>query len=471
MQMSRRLLYNLAIICVGLVCLGFALVALHLHRPSHVNLPHPRGVTSSLAFVSRDGWSIDPKHLLYYPLDENPATVRKLCPNEVMNEFALCNNTGSAVVISAFTLNVSSSRLKNSFIYRSLTRNLTIPCYNSACTGLRSLNGLYPSPLQRRDYSFHTAEYIPKVLGIHDALVNGYGDVFTPLGLYASATDDMDRETEYTSDNLTTKLIYYNEPVIVAVQHDWGHFYHFFIEGISKMISLVRIIQRQPSIPIIVQKGQTEMYNRYAIIFSSFGIDVNSLKFVELDKHELVHASIVYFPFVIRHGMAPHNSMLIREHVARFMGLPSSTTSVKMKKSMLIYGRNGVPKRQWLGSEQVFDALRHRYGSQYNIRRFDGEETFEDVIRMMHECDVFIGVHGAGISNALFMRENTTFIEVAPLSWPLACFQELISGNGVRTYHYISKGNASEAFTHNHEDVVVEMHDFLDAVYSVLDTL
>jgi hypothetical protein len=48
-----------------------------------------------------------------------------------------------------------------------------------------------------------------------------------------------------------------------------------------------------------------------------------------------------------------------------------------------------------------------------------------DQIEMMNNCKLLIGSHGAGITNCLFMNENTHVIELFPESFYVDCFKIL----------------------------------------------
>jgi capsular polysaccharide biosynthesis protein len=58
-----------------------------------------------------------------------------------------------------------------------------------------------------------------------------------------------------------------------------------------------------------------------------------------------------------------------------------------------------------------------------------------DQLRVMANTDILVGVHGAGLTHALFMKPQTVLIELAPPSHQsFNFFQTIAQANGI---HYI----------------------------------
>eukprot|EP00168_Porphyra_purpurea_P011484 TRINITY_DN2916_c0_g1_i2.p2 TRINITY_DN2916_c0_g1~~TRINITY_DN2916_c0_g1_i2.p2 ORF type:complete len:369 (+),score=50.17 TRINITY_DN2916_c0_g1_i2:1615-2721(+) len=58
------------------------------------------------------------------------------------------------------------------------------------------------------------------------------------------------------------------------------------------------------------------------------------------------------------------------------------------------------------------------------LRFFEGM-TLDEQVAVMQATDVLVGAHGAGLSNALFMRTNASLVELAPFAYYATVFEEL----------------------------------------------
>ena len=88
-------------------------------------------------------------------------------------------------------------------------------------------------------------------------------------------------------------------------------------------------------------------------------------------------------------------------------------------------------------------------------------------VRLFSEARVVVGVHGAGLANAVFMPPGAAMVEVMPPWYMTACYLVLANEAGMR-YRAVEGGRADPAGKGAHQDVTVDPGQ-LDAQLRSLD--
>lgn len=87
------------------------------------------------------------------------------------------------------------------------------------------------------------------------------------------------------------------------------------------------------------------------------------------------------------------------------------------------------------------------------VRFFEGM-TLSEQVAVMQATDVLVGAHGAGLSNALFMRTNSSLVELAPFAYYATVFEELaLTQASLRYSRFVAKPDDSQfaaCMTHHH---------------------
>lgn len=85
--------------------------------------------------------------------------------------------------------------------------------------------------------------------------------------------------------------------------------------------------------------------------------------------------------------------------------------------------RTGL-RRSVLNAHILLTYLLSRYNVTLRVTTF--EEPLFDVIELLAHTDVLIGMHGAGWTNALFMKPGATALQLLPYGWLIN------NGNSIR---------------------------------------
>ncbi|GAB0490646.1 hypothetical protein MMPV_001883 [Pyropia vietnamensis] len=87
------------------------------------------------------------------------------------------------------------------------------------------------------------------------------------------------------------------------------------------------------------------------------------------------------------------------------------------------------------------------------VRFFEGM-TLSEQVAVMQATDVLVGAHGAGLTNALFMRTNSSLVELAPFAYYATVFEELaLTQASLRYFRFVAKPDDSQfvaCMSHHH---------------------
>jgi glycoprotein 2-beta-D-xylosyltransferase len=101
---------------------------------------------------------------------------------------------------------------------------------------------------------------------------------------------------------------------------------------------------------------------------------------------------------------------------------------------------SGTVIRQLSNEKQILDDLKIRFSNYSNIKfssnHFE-ELTIEEQLNTIVQTDVFVGMHGAGLTHVLFLKSNGALIELVPARQMPTHFDLIASMNNVN-YHRCS---------------------------------
>jgi hypothetical protein len=143
-------------------------------------------------------------------------------------------------------------------------------------------------------------------------------------------------------------------------------------------------------------------------------IDYNGfqLTFVE---HLIVPTATAEGRIIQRAGnvMNRHLRKSIREmfHIPYNPSWRSNSPSIASAPSIIIQQRSPGGARSTTNGDDLIAAVKKAYPNAV-VEVFHHDETIWDAMRMHYGADLVIGPHGAGESNALFMRPGAVMLEI-----------------------------------------------------------
>jgi capsular polysaccharide biosynthesis protein len=100
------------------------------------------------------------------------------------------------------------------------------------------------------------------------------------------------------------------------------------------------------------------------------------------------------------------------------------------------------------------------------------EYTFEEQIAIMHNCEIVVAPHGAGLTNILFCQPGVTVIELLADKYPASCFYRMAVLCGHK-YYPILGTLTEEKDWNNYQDFyenfrwevdIIKLHKLLEKV-------
>lgn len=172
----------------------------------------------------------------------------------------------------------------------------------------------------------------------------------------------------------------------------------------------------------------------------------------------VLHAPTVYFPNQRYHSIS---TVILNKMRTRF-SIYFSKIWTQNHTGIIIYDRLNQKSRSLVQGLELFSALKARYKGQRRVYRFWGNETLLETVKILRSSSVFIGVHGAGLTNLIFMPEKSKIIEISGTE--IECFRELSNQLQFQHYQYYCDNKC------NHTSVIqVNLAFLLTKIYNVIE--
>jgi len=117
------------------------------------------------------------------------------------------------------------------------------------------------------------------------------------------------------------------------------------------------------------------------------------------------------------------------------LGLGLHRKNVAGKKIACFFGRSASNKRARIikNQQELMESIKH-LGYESRSVIFD-TATPEEAVTQTHDCDVAVGIHGAGLTNFMFMRPNSLAIQLVPHGLSngfITSYEELSHGSNLQ---------------------------------------
>ena len=252
----------------------------------------------------------------------------------------------------------------------------------------------------------------------------------------------------------TDRVIRFEE-VIVMLNVFSNNFFHQLVELLPAFLQIMPILESNPDIVILANK---ELRNPE--LLRVLGLDERKLNFVFVPRdvaRTFFFAKVGYFPLVPPCHYSPgviwttirHNFF---SHVAPFIsGRPLDLQRPLDKLSIIFLNRVG--KERTLEDQDALRGLIQREIKPAELTVYTGEPLHEAVHRF-HRAHILLGVHGAGLSNMVFMSSQSVVVEIQPDDYTNYCFYNL--AREIQLSHVFVSGNGTKttATSVNHSDVI-----------------
>lgn len=242
------------------------------------------------------------------------------------------------------------------------------------------------------------------VYKIKDSFLYEDGSIFTKDGLFRSSIRDEGMLPVYNrwammKRDVTFKKMDLPPGNYVSVIDHWGtEYYHWFVENFSR---LLRVKKEISEFTLIL----TERHKQSFILESLKKIGIKDIIF--LPSKSRASVPILY----TCDFLGPpdfHRNELIKE--------VNSLFKVGLKPERKVYiSRQKAPKRKLINCDEVESVLKeHGYETVYAE-----DLSFQEQVELFNETKSLVSLHGAGLTNILWMKPGTNILELRKDKWGL----------------------------------------------------
>lgn len=186
-----------------------------------------------------------------------------------------------------------------------------------------------------------------------------------------------------------------------------------------------------------------------------------------------------------RRTEAPSFLFDFREHILKQFTVDYQTNSTVncqalqifflVRHNYIAHPRNpsGKISRQLPNEEEVLDQLKKRLAQHPNINfstnHFE-EMSFVEQLKIIINTDVFVGVHGAGLTHVLFLKTNRALIEIIPRRRLGDHFSLLASMNKIKYHSCLLSDSAGVMIDLIYDGITKKVFEMCPATAAIMTT-
>ncbi|CAB3989475.1 EGF domain-specific O-linked N-acetylglucosamine transferase-like [Paramuricea clavata] len=110
----------------------------------------------------------------------------------------------------------------------------------------------------------------------------------------------------------------------------------------------------------------------------------------------------------------------------------------------------GTAYRQILNQQEIEEALQGLPGTKFEVLNYNWKMPFLDQLKTSHNLDIFIGMHGAGLTHMLFMPDWAAVFEVYNCG-DENCYKDLARLRGLNYYTWENEEKLVERTENKHD--------------------
>ncbi|RTQ50617.1 glycosyltransferase family 61 protein [Hymenobacter gummosus] len=294
-----------------------------------------------------------------------------------------------------------------------------------------------------------TPNFRQVVYHLRDVNVAWHGTVLKGLRVFVPSLPQDYFELEFGGSFLMRQLSSRRVPALldgpVGLAFDsWsGNYFHWIAEVLPRLVLLRRV---QPDCVVLLPGPRPPEYITRTV--SALGFTRTHV----IGDGELVRVHDLWMPARPgRHGfMVPELTKEV--HDAVISSLQSHLDPSRRATRRLYVSRN---RQQWrhLTNEDEVLAVLARYG--FETIYFE-DMNFVEQVRTMYEASIFIGIHGANMTNLLFMTPGTHALEMLSETYINPSYMCMAAAIGVHYSLVPSKLGSPPNVEHNYADITAD---------------
>jgi len=218
-------------------------------------------------------------------------------------------------------------------------------------------------------------------------------------------------------------VTHHSPALVFSVGGYTGNFYHDMNEIFIPLFITINSLSPNQEVILVLTDVKPWWFQKYVDLLSAFSPNHKIINTNNLTTNHCFPSAIIG---LIKHGqmiinpkllpnpktLLDFNSFLKRAYIKEdtsFM-YPNS----KGKPILTLVSRNGSSSRDILNEEEVF-KLAEDVGFNVRVLKPSRDSSVAGAYKLIHSSHALLGVHGAGLTNLLFLRQGSVLVQVVPI--------------------------------------------------------
>ncbi len=223
----------------------------------------------------------------------------------------------------------------------------------------------------------------------------------------------------------------------LLITDEWtSNYYHWHIFTLQKLVILQTAGTAKDAVLFLPKK-----YKSYKFVLSSlkiFGIDEKQIVFLPKKSNiKTKELALVKMPQYYPQALAKVRETFLKANITKDLGFGEK----------IYISREGQKLRFVENEKEVVELLQ-----KYGFKKIIAEKfSYQDQMNIMRGAKYVVGPHGAGLTNILFMKENSSILEIATEPHhekPITDYFRLASLINFNYFYHESKFHSGQTDTH-----------------------
>jgi len=252
----------------------------------------------------------------------------------------------------------------------------------------------------------------------------------------------------FLSQQWSSRVIKINNDKPVAIIYElWSstNYYHWLCDSLPRLL----LLKKQDISCTILLPASSPAYVRETI--SWFGYE----DILEIELDSIYNISSIIIPDLTAAIAAQNESLMkqVRNYLLSKYREINGKSSLPTAKAKRIYSSRSLAKFRKIANESAVISLLEKY--EFDIVSFDNL-SFVEQIELMSGSNFLIGIHGANLTNMMFMKDESVIVEIMNQEVFNPCYYHLGSGLDMK-YNYLPCKSISKGVSDNNDDLIVDL--------------
>jgi len=218
-------------------------------------------------------------------------------------------------------------------------------------------------------------------------------------------------------------VTHHSPALVFSVGGYTGNFYHDMNEIFIPLFITINSLSQNQEVILVLTDVKPWWYQKYVDLLSTFSsnhkiINTNNLTTTHCFPSAIVglikHGQMIIDPKLLPNPktLLDFHSFLKRAYIKK--DTPFMYPNSKGKPILTLVSRKGSSSRDILNEEEVI-KLAEDVGFNVRVLKPSRDSSVADAYKLIHSSHVLLGVHGAGLTNLLFLRQGSVLVQVVPI--------------------------------------------------------